>query len=107
MGAGHDHGVSAASGGTAGAAHRGRLRAALLIACALLVAELAGALLTGSLALLADAGPAVFTTAHFDGYPAVLVQLDLVDGALLEELVVEAWRSRAGKRRLAAFDAEH
>ncbi|MBL1069035.1 cation diffusion facilitator family transporter [Streptomyces sp. 7-21] len=56
MGAGHDHGVSAASGGTAGAAHRGRLRAALLIACALLVAELAGALLTGSLALLADAG---------------------------------------------------
>ena len=53
MGAGHHHG-----GGphTAGAAHRGRLWIALALACALLVAELTGTALTGSLALLADAG---------------------------------------------------
>ncbi|MCW2614305.1 MAG: hypothetical protein JWN08_1299 [Frankiales bacterium] len=55
-------------------------------------------------ALLADGGSALFSTPHFDGYPIVLAQLDLVDDALLEELVVEAWRCRAGKRLLAAFD---
>lgn len=53
MGAGHHHG---GAGGTAGAAYRGRLVVALGIACALLLAELVGAALTGSLALLADAG---------------------------------------------------
>ncbi|PJE99545.1 cation transporter [Streptomyces carminius] len=52
MGAGHHHGGPV----TAGAAHRGRLLAALGIAVVLLVAELVGAALTGSLALLADAG---------------------------------------------------
>ncbi|MFD7510721.1 cation diffusion facilitator family transporter [Streptomyces sp. NPDC059853] len=61
MGAGHSHGGPSGHGhghgqGTAGAAHRGRLRIALLIALVLLVAELVGAWLTGSLALLADAG---------------------------------------------------
>ncbi|MDG9701318.1 cation diffusion facilitator family transporter [Streptomyces sp. DH37] len=57
MGAGHNHGGSRPGGpGTAGAAYRGRLRAALAIAVVLLIAELVGAALTGSLALLADAG---------------------------------------------------
>lgn len=57
MGAGHDHGLpSSGSAGTATAAYRGRVRIALAIACALLVVELAGAAVTGSLALLADAG---------------------------------------------------
>ncbi|ONK10016.1 cation diffusion facilitator family transporter [Streptomyces sp. MP131-18] len=57
MGAGHHHGGAPPAGpGTAGAAYRGRLRVALAIACVLLVAELAGAAATGSLALLADAG---------------------------------------------------
>ena len=49
MGVGHSH-------GTAGASYRGRLGLTLAIACALLAAELVGAALTGSLALLADAG---------------------------------------------------
>lgn len=58
MGAGHDHGGPrpAKQTGTAAAAYRGRLRIALGIAFALLVAEAVGAWLTGSLALLADAG---------------------------------------------------
>ncbi|SFC46180.1 cation diffusion facilitator family transporter [Streptomyces aidingensis] len=62
MGAGHHHGrghgrgPGRGRGGTAAAAYRGRLRLTLAIACALLVAEVVGALLTGSLALLADAG---------------------------------------------------
>lgn len=57
MGAGHQHGGGAHGGhGTASAAYRGRLWIALGIAVLLLVAELVGAALTGSLALLADAG---------------------------------------------------
>lgn len=58
MGAGHDHGGPRpnTTTGTAAAAYRGRLRIALGIALVLLVAESIGAWLTGSLALLADAG---------------------------------------------------
>ncbi|GAB3645942.1 cation diffusion facilitator family transporter [Streptomyces sparsus] len=57
MGAGHDHGgPPPGTTGTAAAAYRGRLRITLAIACALLATEVVGAWLTGSLALLADAG---------------------------------------------------
>jgi hypothetical protein len=56
-------------------------------------------------ALLDAEGPAVFTTPHFDGYAAVLVRLDDVDLALLEELVEEAWLLRAPKRLAAAHRA--
>ncbi|WNI18670.1 cation diffusion facilitator family transporter [Actinacidiphila sp. ITFR-21] len=62
MGAGHSHGhrhgpAAAAEGNrTAGAAYRGNLRIALGIALLVLATEVAGSLLTGSLALLADAG---------------------------------------------------
>ncbi len=54
-------------------------------------------------ALLATEAPVVFATPHFDGYPAVLVNLDDVDVALLDELVVEAWLARAPKRLAAAY----
>jgi cation diffusion facilitator family transporter len=50
---GHDH---AAHAGTAGAAHRGRLTVVLVLTLAVLVAEVVGAVVSGSLALLADAG---------------------------------------------------
>ncbi|MGP3999818.1 cation diffusion facilitator family transporter [Streptomyces sp. 8N706] len=60
MGAGHDHGHTHAppSGatGTAAAAYRGRLRIALGLTLTVLVAEIVGTVVTGSLALLADAG---------------------------------------------------
>ena len=36
-----------------------------------------------------------FTTPHFDGYPAVLVRLGAIRVADLEDLLVEAWLSRA------------
>jgi hypothetical protein len=49
-------------------------------------------------ALLGDDPDVFFTTPHFDGYPAVLVRLDRIDIAELEELVVEAWLDRAPKR---------
>ena len=49
-------------------------------------------------ALLADDSGVYFTTPHFDGYPAVLVRLDRIGLEELEELIVEAWLSRAPKR---------
>jgi hypothetical protein len=49
-------------------------------------------------ALLADDPDVFFTTPHFDGYPAVLVRLELIGLEELEELTVEAWLARAPKR---------
>src|SRR3954449_5689309 len=49
-------------------------------------------------AMLADPSGAFFTTPHFDGYPAVLVELEKIDVHDLEEVVVEAWLARAPKR---------
>ncbi|GGK88519.1 cation diffusion facilitator family transporter [Mangrovihabitans endophyticus] len=53
MGAGHDHGAQVAN---AGAKHRSRLWWAAGLLAGFMVAEAAAALLTGSLALLSDAG---------------------------------------------------
>jgi len=39
-----------------------------------------------------------FTTPHFDGYPAVLVQLEKIAVDELEEVIVEAWLARAPKK---------
>ena len=47
-----------------------------------------------------------FTTPHFDGYPAVLVRLDVIAPEALEELVAEAWLAVAPKRLAAAWLAE-
>jgi hypothetical protein len=49
-------------------------------------------------ALLADNPDVFFTTPHFDGYPAVLVQLDRISLDDLNEVIVEAWLVRAPKR---------
>ncbi len=49
-------------------------------------------------ALLADDPGIFFTTPHFDGYPAVLVRLDMIAIEDLKEVIVEAWLSRAPKR---------
>ena len=55
-------------------------------------------------ALLAADPEVVFTTPHFDGYPAVLVRLDDIGLADLEELVVDAWRTLASKRQRQQLD---
>lgn len=57
-------------------------------------------------AILADNGGAIFTIPHFDGYPAVLVLLDDIDVAELEELLVEAWLCRAPAKLVKAYLAE-
>jgi len=56
--------------------------------------------------LLSDARGLYFTTAHFDGYPAVLVRIpDLarLDLGELGDLVAEAWLTRAHKRLATAW----
>lgn len=57
-------------------------------------------------ALLADDPEVFFTTPHFDGYPAVLVRLDRITEADLDELIVEAWLVRAPKRLAKAYLAD-
>ncbi len=42
-------------------------------------------------AILAAGNDGVFTIAHFDNYPAVLVQLDAVDLGVLEDAIIDAW----------------
>ena len=57
-------------------------------------------------ALVADASGVYFTTPHFDGYPAILVQLDLISAADLEEVTVEAWLARAPAKLAQAYLAQ-
>lgn len=53
--------------------------------------------------LLASDPKVFFTTPHFDGYPAVLVQLAKIRERKLREVIVEAWLARASKRAVAEF----
>jgi hypothetical protein len=54
-------------------------------------------------ALIADDPGVYFTTPHFDGYPAILVRLDQIAVAELEELITEAWLARAPKTLADVF----
>ena len=54
-------------------------------------------------AMLADDPAVFFTTPHFDGYPAVLVLLEVIAPDELAEVVVDAWLARAPKRLAEAY----
>jgi hypothetical protein len=54
-------------------------------------------------ALRADDPAVYFTTPHFNGFPAILVRLELISQADLAELLTEAWLARAPKRLAAQF----
>lgn len=58
-------------------------------------------------ALLAGFPEALFTIPHFDGYPAVLVRLDVIDPDLLRELIVDSWLGRIPKRLARQWLAEN
>jgi hypothetical protein len=60
--------------------------------------------------LLADDRGVFFTTPHFDGYAAVLMRipdLERIDREELEDLVVDAWLTRAKKRVAKTWLEEH
>lgn len=46
-----------------------------------------------------------FFTDHYRDYPTVLVNLERVDPAVLEQLLLEAWRGRASKRLVRQFES--
>jgi hypothetical protein len=58
-------------------------------------------------ALIGDDPEVFFTTPHFDGYPAVLVQLERIPLDQLEELIVEAWLAQAPKRLAREYIDQH
>jgi hypothetical protein len=54
-------------------------------------------------ALLQAPPPGFFTIPHFDGYPAVLVQLQEADETAVGEAILDAWRACAPPRLARAF----
>jgi hypothetical protein len=57
-------------------------------------------------ALVDDEPGVYFTTPHFDGYPAVLVQLAEIEVPDLEELITEAWLTQAPQKLVREFLAD-
>ena len=57
-------------------------------------------------ALLASDAKKFFTSPHYDGYRAVLVNLKAVGVRELRELIVESWRVKAPKRVLQMYGDE-
>jgi hypothetical protein len=54
-------------------------------------------------AVLATSTRAIFTMAHFDGYPAVLVQLNAVSDTELREAILDAWLACAPPKLADAY----
>ena len=57
-------------------------------------------------ALLASGDPAFYTTPHYDGFGAILVDLDRIDRNQLAELIMQAWRRKAPAKLRRAFDED-
>jgi hypothetical protein len=58
-------------------------------------------------AVLAEGHDGVFTISHFDGYAALLIQLDNVGDDVLHDLVIDAWMVCAPTRDVDAYLARH
>jgi hypothetical protein len=54
--------------------------------------------------LIASEPHKFFQTPHYEGHPAVLVNLEAIDVDELEELLTESWLLRAPARLAAAFE---
>src|SRR4051794_12457791 len=55
-------------------------------------------------ALLLGQPDVFFITPHYREYPAILVRMEAVDTAQLDELIEDAWRLQAPKKLLAEYD---
>ena len=53
--------------------------------------------------MIAEDPDVYFTTPHFNGYAAILVRLDRISLAQLDELIVDAWLTRAPKRLASEY----
>jgi hypothetical protein len=56
--------------------------------------------------MLLESVKGLFTEAHYNGFPAVLVRLEEIEEADLTPLVVEAWRCVAPKQLQRQYDSE-
>jgi hypothetical protein len=54
-------------------------------------------------ALISDDPAVYFTAPHFNGYAAILFELDRITAADLAELITDAWLARAPKKLADAF----
>jgi hypothetical protein len=54
-------------------------------------------------AVLAANKKGIFTIPHFDGYAAVLIQLDVTSKRVLREAIIDAWLACAPKRLADAY----
>jgi hypothetical protein len=57
-------------------------------------------------ALLTSNPDAFFTTPHYDGWPIVLVNLDVVDHDELRELITDSWLIKAPPRLRRQFESQ-
>jgi hypothetical protein len=57
-------------------------------------------------ALLASDDGKFFTEPHYNGFPAVLVRLPLIEVGELEELIIDAWCCQAPRALVESFQAE-
>ena len=55
--------------------------------------------------ILAAGEPGIFTIAHFDGYPALLIQLKKIRKKALREAITDAWLACAPSRLTDAYIA--
>jgi hypothetical protein len=58
-------------------------------------------------ALIASAPRKFFTTAHYEGYPMVLVRMSAIGRKEATELITESWRLRAPEKLVKEWDAAH
>ena len=57
-------------------------------------------------ALLASGEEHFFTEPHYNGFPAILVRLPLIEVDELEELLIDAWRCQAPRALVESFDRQ-
>jgi hypothetical protein len=57
-------------------------------------------------ALLASDEHKLFTEPHYNGFPAVLVRLPLIELDELQQLILDAWRCQAPSDLIASFQPE-
>jgi len=62
--------------------------------------------LTAKEAILASDAEKFFTEDHYNGFPAVLVRLDAIEPHEIEDLIIEAWRSKAPAELRKQYDGE-
>jgi len=55
-------------------------------------------------ALLQEGDPAFYTTPHYDGYGAILVDLAAVHRKHLAEMIEESWYQKAPKKLIRTYD---